>query len=96
MSREDGDPIEAGSERSEAPAPVEVPLAALAPETLSALIESFVAREGTDYGELERSFASKVVDVRRQLERGEARIEFDSASETVNIVPVAPRSRRHR
>ena len=72
--------------RRETPAPVEVPQGELAPETLDALIESFVMREGTDYGALERSFASKVADVRRQLEHGEARIEFDPDTETVNIV----------
>ena len=68
--------------------PIEVPFDELAPDTLSALIESFVMREGTDYGAVERDFASKLADVRRQLERGEARIEFDPVSETVNIVPV--------
>ena len=70
------------------PAPIEVPQGDLAPETLAALIESFVLREGSDYGAVERDFASKLADVRRQLARGEARIEFDPVSETVNIVPV--------
>jgi uncharacterized protein YheU (UPF0270 family) len=80
-------------DRSEAPTAVEVPLDELAPETLSALIESFVAREGTDYGAVERSFASKVADVRRQLERGEARIEFDPQTESVSIVRALPTPR---
>ena len=70
---------------------VEVPLDALAPDTLTALIESFVAREGTDYGAVERGLASKVADVRRQLERGEARVVFDPQTETVSIVPAPPR-----
>jgi uncharacterized protein YheU (UPF0270 family) len=73
--------------------PVEVPLDALAPETLDALIESFVMREGTDYGAQERSLASKLADVRRQLERGEAKIVFDPATETVNIVSALPARR---
>jgi uncharacterized protein YheU (UPF0270 family) len=71
-----------------AAAPVVVPLDELAAETLTALIESFVMREGTDYGAVERSLASKVADVRRQLESGEARIEFDPETETVNVVSV--------
>jgi len=70
------------------PEPVEVPLDALPGDTLRALIESFVAREGTDYGDRERTLEEKVADVRRQLDRGEARIVFDPETESVNIVPV--------
>lgn len=68
--------------------PVDVLPSELTEETLSALIEAFVMREGTDYGAVERSFASKVADVRRQLERREAKITYDPESETVNIVRV--------
>jgi hypothetical protein len=85
-------PSEPGDDRDSAPMPestggVEVPLDSLAEDTLVALIESFVNREGTDYGARERSLVEKVADVRRQLERGEARIVFDPESESVNIVP---------
>lgn len=73
---------------SDPPEPVEVPIEALSDEALRALIESFVAREGTDYGDRERRLEEKVADVRRQLDRGEARIVFDPESESVNVVPV--------
>lgn len=69
--------------------PVEIPPDALGAETLRGVIEAFVNREGTDYGERERTLAEKVADVRRQLERGEARIVFDPESESVDIVPAA-------
>lgn len=69
--------------------PVEVPAEDLAPETLRALIEAFVNREGTDYGAVERTLEEKVADVRRQLERGEARIVFDPATQSVTLLPVA-------
>lgn len=49
-----------------------IPWQDLDPETLDNLIESFVLREGTDYGEYERSLADKVADVKQQLKRGEA------------------------
>ena len=75
-------------EEDEAPAGIEVPLASLSEAALRGLIESFVMREGTDYGEVERSHERKVADVRRQLERGEARIEFDPKTESVNLVRV--------
>lgn len=66
--------------------PVEVPHAELAPQTLRAVIESFVLREGTDYGERDATFESKVADVRRQLERREAVIVYDPQSDSVDIV----------
>src|SRR5690606_18935038 len=75
--------------------PVEVPLDTLSPAALRGVIEAFVLREGTDYGERERTLEEKVADVRRQLARGEARIVFDPATESVDIVPARPpRARR--
>jgi uncharacterized protein len=64
---------------------VDVPMAQLAPDTLQALVESFVLREGTDYGVREVPLAAKVAQVIRQLQRGEARIVFDPATESVDI-----------
>jgi uncharacterized protein YheU (UPF0270 family) len=60
----------------------------LSPQALRGLIEEFVSREGTDYGLKERSFETKVRDVERQLESGEARIVFDLLQESANIVRV--------
>jgi uncharacterized protein len=67
------------------PALVEVPVSELAPETLQALVESFVLREGTEYGLQEVPLASKVAQVIRQLQRREARIVFDPVTESVDI-----------
>jgi uncharacterized protein len=49
-------------------------------------VESFVLREGTDYGEREVRLEEKVAQVLRQLERGEAHIVFDPQTQSVNIV----------
>jgi uncharacterized protein len=68
-----------------APEPVEVPYTELSPELLHAVVESFVLREGTDYGEKEISLADKVSRVIAQLKRGEAKIIFDSESDSVTI-----------
>jgi uncharacterized protein len=68
---------------------VTIPHAALAPDTLRAVIESFVLREGTDYGERELTLDDKVARVMALLERGEARILFHPESTTVDIVAVA-------
>ncbi|MDK3206179.1 YheU family protein, partial [Escherichia coli] len=47
----------------------------------------FVLREGTDYGEHERSLSDKVSQVKRQLERGDAVLVWSELHETVNIMP---------
>ena len=67
-------------------APVRVPPDALEPDTLRAVVESFVLREGTDYGAHETSLESKVAQVMTQLRRGQAHITFDPATESVNLV----------
>ena len=66
--------------------PVEIPWDALSPETLDRVIESFVLREGTDYGERECPLDQKIAQVLAQLKRGEARILFESESATITIV----------
>jgi len=69
----------------QAPEAVEVPYGDLSAELLHAVVESFVLREGTDYGEREYSFEDKVAHVMRQLRKGEAKILFDPESESVTI-----------
>jgi uncharacterized protein YheU (UPF0270 family) len=67
--------------------PIVVPHTELSSEVLTGVIESFVLREGTDYGERDVPFETKVLQVRRQLERHEADIIFDPNTETIDIVP---------
>lgn len=64
-----------------------IPWENLATDTLDSLIESFVLREGTDYGVHEKSLTQKVEDVRRQLKNGEAVLVWSELHETVNIMP---------
>ena len=66
--------------------PVEVPYTELSRDALRGVVESYVLREGTDYGEAEFSLDQKVAHVLRQLERHEAQIMFDPNSETINLV----------
>ena len=63
-----------------------IPWQDLSPETLDNLIESFVLREGTDYGEHERSLEQKVNDVKRQLKSGDVVLVWSELHETVNIM----------
>ncbi len=68
------------------PEPVAVPIDALSEELLRSVVESFVLREGTDYGPKEFSLEEKVEHVIGQLRRGNARILFDPGTETIGIV----------
>jgi uncharacterized protein len=63
-----------------------IPFAQLDKDTLYNLIESYVLREGTDYGEQEISIASKVAQVHQQLQSGEAMVFFSELHESVTII----------
>ncbi|MDP9091260.1 MAG: YheU family protein [Pseudomonadota bacterium] len=67
--------------------PVHVPHAELSADLLHAVVESFVLREGTDYGEQELTLEAKVARVIVQLKRGEVKIIFDPESDSVTIIP---------
>jgi uncharacterized protein YheU (UPF0270 family) len=66
---------------------VEIPYQRLPEDILTAVIEEFVTREGTEYGEREVSLADKVASVRKLLKRGEAVVVFDPESQTTSIQP---------
>jgi uncharacterized protein len=68
------------------PKSVMIPHTELAAELLHAVVESYVLREGTDYGEREFSLEDKVSQVITQIKRGEAEIVFDPETETVGII----------
>lgn len=65
---------------------IEIPFDLLTRDALRGLIEEFVSREGTDYGQGEYSLQAKSASVRRQLEAGKAVIVYDPATESCNIV----------
>ncbi|HMA10909.1 MAG TPA: YheU family protein [Steroidobacteraceae bacterium] len=71
----------------ESPEPVEVPWRALSAEALRGVVEAFVLREGTDYGDHEFPHEEKVQQLLNGLERGEARILFDPVTESVTLLP---------
>jgi len=71
--------------------PVVVPYTELSEDALRGLLESFVLREGTEYGARDFSLDEKVAHVLKQLRRGEAQIVFDPESETVDVVVVRNR-----
>lgn len=62
-----------------------IPIDELSTQTLHGIAESFVLREGTDYGEIEASFDEKVAQVLAQLKAGEVVLVYSELHETVDI-----------
>lgn len=61
-----------------------IPAHLLQADTLTALIEDFVTRDGTDNGD-ETPLETRVLRVRRALERGKAVIVFDPESQQCQL-----------
>jgi uncharacterized protein len=64
-----------------------IPHERLSPEALQGVIEAFVTREGTDYGTQDVSLATKVLQVRQQLDAGTAVLVYDEDTESCTIQP---------
>jgi uncharacterized protein len=62
-----------------------IPVNKLSPEALQGVIEEFVSRSGTDYGEVEVPAETKFRQVKNKLENGLAVLIFDDDTETTNI-----------
>lgn len=65
---------------------IEIPYTRLKADTLQAVIEEFILREGTDYGAHEISLDDKRAQVRHQLDKGEVLITFDPRTENCNLM----------
>jgi hypothetical protein len=65
---------------------IEIPAERLPSETLSAVIEEYVLRVGTDYGVQEISLQSKIKQVQGQLARGDVLITFDPVTESCTLL----------
>jgi uncharacterized protein len=64
-----------------------IPYTDIAADTLNNLIEYYVLREGTDYGDIEVSLAEKVEHVQHQLQRGDVVIVYSELHESINLMP---------
>jgi uncharacterized protein YheU (UPF0270 family) len=63
----------------------------LQPETLQAVVEEFILREGTDYGDHEVPLERKIAQVMRLLEQGKIELVFDAETESCNLREVVGR-----
>jgi len=62
-----------------------IPVNKLSPEALQGVINEFISRDGTDYGEIEVPTETKFRHVKYKLETGLAVLIFDDEIETTNI-----------
>lgn len=62
-----------------------IPVNKLSDEALRGIIEEFISRAGTDYGEIESSSETNFRQVKHKLENGSAVLVFDDEAETTNI-----------
>ena len=65
---------------------VKIPYEQLSPEALHGVIEEFVTRDGTDYGEVEIPLETKIAQVLAQLKSGKAVIVFDQETDSGTIL----------
>ncbi len=64
---------------------IKIPIDRLKPDILLSVIEEFVTRSGTDYGEREVPTDIKIKEVKHLLETGLAVLLYDEETETCNI-----------
>lgn len=65
---------------------MEIPYTELSEEALQAIIEEYITREGTDYGDVVYDLAAKVAQVRQQIIAGRVHIVFDADTQTCHLL----------
>jgi uncharacterized protein len=65
--------------------PIEIPFNALSTDTLSAVVDEFILRNGTDYGAEEIEHSVKRTQLLQQIQSGKVRIVFDATTESLTL-----------
>lgn len=66
---------------------LEIPPQQLQPDVLRAVLEEFITREGTDYGQREFTLDEKVAQLQQQLASRQVVLVFDPESESCTLLP---------
>lgn len=66
---------------------IEIPWQNLSEDALTGVIDEFILRDGTDYGEMEASLDKKRKDVLVQLRTRRARLLYDPETESITLSP---------
>ena len=64
---------------------MDIPWQQIEPETLRAIIEEFVTRDGTDYGKIEASHETKIKQVHQLLIDRKIKLVFDPETESCDL-----------
>ena len=64
---------------------IPIPYDKLSSDALDGVIEEFVTREGTDYGDYDYSLSDKKQHILQQLQKGKATVLFDPDTGTCHI-----------
>jgi uncharacterized protein YheU (UPF0270 family) len=66
-----------------------IPFEELKEDTLLALVESFILREGTDYGDDEVSLEKKTEQIIQQIKTGKILIVYSELHESCDLMPAS-------
>jgi uncharacterized protein YheU (UPF0270 family) len=70
---------------------MDIPWQKIQPETLTALIDEFVTRDGTDYGLREANHQTKIEQVLKLIKAGKIKVVFDAETESCDLREVTSR-----
>lgn len=65
---------------------LEIPYQQLSEDALSGILDEFISREGTDYGDIEISHDRKYQQLLAALQAGRCKIVFDPVSESCTLI----------
>lgn len=65
---------------------MKIPPSQLNPDVLNNILEEFITREGTDYGQQELNLQEKVERLRPQVMKGEVLIVFDERLQNIQLM----------
>ncbi len=66
--------------------PIQVPFASLSPDAQMGVVDDFIWREGTDYGQQEISHESKQAQICAQIQKGDVLLVFDPGLQSVTLM----------
>jgi len=64
---------------------VSIPYESLSADALNGILDDFILREGTEYGDVDYSLEDKRAQVKALLKNGKAGIFFEAESETCTL-----------
>ncbi len=63
-----------------------IPWQSLSEEALSGVLEEYITRDGTDYGANELTLDARLQRARRQLQKGDVQLVFNSAEQSCHVI----------